>query len=140
MKQRIKTIMVFFTGFALAMLLTVGTGAQKSGVPKGVGLNTAVDAQVSNARPNWISNQRQAANDLIAAAQKIVALDQEYVGNGYGSALVSGDFSGANAGLTVADMTTAEGNLLNIAQGVLGIGSFPKSIVTGTNSTIFKIR
>lgn len=124
MRWKVSTIVV---GFLLIMSLLTREPSRQ------------VKAQATGIRTTWIANFRTATDQLITASQQIVALDQEYVANNYAGTLVSGDFSGSSAGLAVADMTTAEGNAINIAQGVLGVGSFPKSIASGTNSTLFKI-
>jgi hypothetical protein len=133
-----KMSIMFILGFGLAAILfcCVGRGPIESVAP------IAVRAQATTTRPNWITNERQSSQVLINWAVSQVALDDEYTANNYSGTLVIGDFTGANSGLVVADMTTAEGNLTKIANAALQSPgtTFPVSIATGTASTIFKVR
>lgn len=94
--------------------------------------------QSTVARPNWISNQRTAINQVWVGCQAVYGFDQEYVSNGYSGTLVNGDFTGANAGILAADMVTAEGNIAAICKGVLGITT-PTTIANGTATTLTKV-
>lgn len=100
-----------------------------------------VEAQATSTIANWVSNERTSANQLIAWAQYQLLLDAEYRAGGY-STLITANINGSNVGLTQADVTTAEGNLTALANGVMAPPgtSFPISISTGTNTTIFKIK
>jgi hypothetical protein len=120
------------TAFATAMLV------MSSPQP----LNAPVMAQTAATKSDWISNERAAIRVLCEAAKLIQNQDKEYVANNYASdsVLLSTDLptGGGSTTFTVAQLRTAHGNALNIADGILNNGA--KSIASGTSTTLFLVR
>lgn len=61
-------------------------------------------------KSDFITLSRQAVRDLMAAFDKISALNREFQANGGGSWLTQPDFTGDNAEINEANFDTAFGN------------------------------
>lgn len=64
-------------------------------------------------KANFITRYRTAMAAWLSATESLIVLKKEYDAEGY-SALVDGDFTGANVDLTAAQFTGAVGNFTSI--------------------------
>lgn len=100
MKYNLKPFFVVAVlAFALGSLLSART-AKISLVP-------AASAQTTTQKANFISKYRNAVDSLTAALELERTLRRQYDALDLGNALVDGDFTGENLGITKAQFVTA---------------------------------
>lgn len=90
-------------------------------------------------RAAWVTNWRNQINALIAAAEAIKALNDEWVANNYSGTLVNGDLNGtSSSGILASDITSSVTNGLVMANSV--VDNLGHTVAVGASATIFAIR
>ena len=95
-------------------------------------------ATTSAQRGQWVTTFRANLDALIAAAQAIRNSNDDYVNQGLSGTLAVGDLVGSNSNLAVADITTAEGNAILLANCILD--NLGHTVSSGVSATIFAIK
>lgn len=94
----------------------------------------------TTAKATFITNYRIAIDQLIAVAQTLKQLNDQYSALGYaggGGQIVDGDFTGPNAGITAVEFKLTVGNITPIAKALTDNSS--TTISANTSSTIYPI-